>query len=417
MRSCIRCKKDIEELYFICTDCSEDLFSKNIFWIASSPTINKPIIDRYKRDSKAVLRIGYTPNDELEFLEGKDTLEEIKCIDVEEMELDEYYNSLRRFNTILAEMGVSEEFKPKRYIFSDNDVEVFSVLFYILKEMEDKFTNQSGYPELYVKIGNLFYFTCLKSDIGVFEINFRRKLLDEFYDEACRYYSLAIEADEDKTYAYLNRGLLQLEKGKPRKATENFKSVLEIEPDKYAANIGIIQAYLEMGKFDEAETKLNNLIEKNESHEEVWYLKGKIARLKDRLDDALQFYDRCLEININFEKALFKKCEILLEMDMYSKANKSYDKFLRNNKHDPKAWFAKSRALYGMDKWGGAIQCVNKAISIDPQITDAWVTKGDILSERKRYDIAITSYQNALKINPNHEKAKERLEKAKEKLG
>jgi len=379
--------------------------------------ISEPVIDRYKQDSEAVIRIGDLPDDELEFCQGETILDEIKGVDVGKMDADGYKKMTKRLNTILAEMGVTNSFDSDEYIFSDKDVEVFSEIFYLLEEMEHKFTKHPGDPFLYLKIANLFYFTGLKADVSFFEVSFREKVTEDLFDEADGYYNLAIENDDDNTLSFINSGLLNLKQGEISKAADKFRAVLDRYPDNLSAKTGMIKTQIRMGKLEEAEAELNNLLKENDDKAELWYLKGEIARLKGRWGGAVQFYNQCLKIDYSFEDALLKKCEILLDRGMYSQANNSFDEYIKENKHDAHAWFGKARALYGMDKWGGAIQCVNEAIALNPQITDAWVTKGDVLSERKQYDIAIRSYENALKLDPNHELAKEKLEKTKEKLG
>lgn len=416
MKSCIRCEKNIDELFLICTDCAQELFSENIFWIASSPTINEPVIDRYKEDSEATLRIGDTPDDELEFRKGVDTLTEIKDIQVEEMDTDDYLQTQKRLNTILAEMGVSNKFEPERYVFSDKDVKIFSEIFYLLEEMEHKFSKQDGNPDLYIKIGNLYFYTGLKADTSAFETKFRKKVKYDLFEEADGYYNFAIESSKDKIVPDRNKGLLNLEIGDIGESKERFETVLNRKPDDFSAKIGLIKTYIKMERFDEAESELNAMLEEHDEKEQIWYLKGEVARLQGRWGAAIQFYNQCLKINFSFEDALLQKCEILLERDMNSQANNAYDEYIKEDKHDPRAWFGKAKALFGMDKWGGAIQCVNETLALDPQIKEAWVTKGDILSERKQYDIALKSYENALKIDPEYQEAKDKLEKTKDKL-
>ncbi len=416
MRSCIRCEKNIEELYLICTECAQDLFSENIFWIASSPTIHEPVIDRYKQDSEATLRVGDVPDDELEFLEGEDTLTEIKNIDVDELDSEDYIRVQKRLNTILAEMGVTNNFNPDVYVFSDKDVKVFSEIFYLVEELEHKFTELQGWSNLYLKIGNLFFYTGKKADTSAFEMEFREKVTDDLFRESEGYYSLAIETSEDKIFPHLNKGLLHLERGEISGSKERFETVMEIDPDNFKGKLGLIKTLIKLEKLDEAENELNILLEENNEDKEIWYLKGEIAKLRDRWGGAIQFYNQCLKIDFEFQDALIKKCKILLGRGMYSQANNTFDEYIKENKYNPEVWFGKAIALYEMDKWGGAIQCINEALVLDPQIKEAWVTKGDILGDKKQFDLAIESYENALKIDPDFQEAKEKLEDTEEKL-
>ncbi|MFW6141692.1 MAG: tetratricopeptide repeat protein [Candidatus Saliniplasma sp.] len=416
MRSCIRCEKNIEELYLICTECAKDLFSENIFWIASSPTIHEPVIDRYKEDSEAFLRVGDVPDDELEFRKGDDTLKEIGNVDIENLGSEGYVRVQKRFNTILAEMGVTNNFDPDKYVFSDKDVKVFSEIFYLVEEMEHKFAKHKGRAKLYLKIGNLFFYTGLNTDSSAFEMQFRNKVKRDLLREADGYYSLAIENSEGEVLPQYNKGLLHLERGEISDSKERFETVLDSEPDNFPAKIGLIRSLIKFDRLDEAEDELNSLLEEYDSEKEIWFLKGEIARLKDRWGGAIQFYNQCLKIDFKFEDALTHKCEILLDRGMYSQANNAFDEYIKEEKYNPEVWFGKARALYYMDKWGGAIQCINEALVLDPQIKEAWVTKGDIFADKKQYDLAIDSYENALKIDPVYENAKEKLEKTRGKL-
>ncbi len=415
MRSCIRCEKSIEELYFICTDCAQGLFSENIFWVSASPTIHEPVIDRYKKDSEATLRVGEVPDEDLEFLEGEDTLTEIKNINVEDLESNDYIRIQKRLNTILAEMGVTNSFEPDKFVFSDRDVKVFSEVFYLVEELEHRFKKPQGCGKLYLKIGNLFFYTAKVADSCAFEMEFRDKVRKDLLKEAEGYYSLAIETLEDEIFSHYNKGLLHLEKNDISEAKERFENVLDIDPDNFSGNLGLIKTLIRLERLDKAEEKLNNILEEHDEKKDLWYLKGEIARSRDRWGGAIQFYNQCLKLDFDFKDAWIQKSEILIERGMYSQANASYDEYLKENKYDPEAWFGKARALYNMDKWGGAIQCVNEALAIDPQIKEAWVKKGDILSDKQQYDLAVDSYENALKIDSDYQEAKEKLEKTKEK--
>ncbi len=416
MSSCLRCEKKIEDLFFICTECAQDLFSENIFWIASSPTIHEPVIDRYKEDSEATLRVGDVPDDELEFFEGKNTLDEIKDIDVEELDSDDYSRVKKRLNTILSEMGVTNTFEPDIYVFSDKDVKVFSEIFYLLEELEHKFKKPKGEKNLYLKIANLFFYTGMEADTSAFEMSFRDKVKSDLFKEAEGYYSLAIENSTEDVLPDYNKGLLHLEKDEASEAKERFETVLDKELDNYLGRIGLIKCYIRMGDLNKAEKELNKVLENFGESKEIWYLKGEIARLRGRWGGAIQFYNQCLKIDFEFEDALTRKCDILLEKGMYSQSNDIFDEYIKEFKYEPMAWFGKAKALYEMDKWGGAIQCINEALALDPQIKEAWVTKGDILSDKKQYDLAIESYNKALRIDDSYQEAKEKLEKAKDRL-
>ncbi len=412
---CVRCAKSIGDVYLICEECSEEMFSKNVFWINASPIISSPVIDRYKEDSEPVIGIGERPGDEIQYREGPSTLQEIKDFQHEDMDKEDYLRIEQRMNNILAELGVLKELDFDSYRFSKEDLRVFSEIFFTMEEVDLDFLGEKGESSLYVRMGNLFYYTTKNVDSSYFEPTFREEAMRNFYEEAESYYQLALDIDEENLHAHINGGDLSLYMEEYDQAKDHFEMALENGADQ-GIERDLIRAYIGAGDLQEAEDRLEDLLEDEPEDPEIWYLKGEIARKRDRWGGAIQFYNKATSNDDDYIDAYLKNGEVLLQKEMYSEADQIYDLLLQKDDDLLDAWFGKAQALLGQDKWGGAFQCLNETLSRDPQIKEGWKYMGDIYQERGEYQKALQSYDRALTIDENYTAAVKAKESCKEKL-
>lgn len=412
---CLKCGTETGKLHSICDDCAQSLFSENIFWIASSPVIGPPVTDRYKKDSEPILRIGDIPDDEVVFKEGEKTVDELKNIDVEDMEPEDYESIQGRMDTIMTELGITEEYEPDNYLFSKETVQVFSEIFYTLEEIEHKFKKRKGLPSLYMRLANLFYYTMERADIPAFSPDMRKKITDDLFKEAEGYYQMAIDITEDYLLPYLNRGHLLLEKGEYSSARDQFENALDIEED-LRVRKKLIESLIGLDELDRAEELVNELNKRSKEDAELWFLKGEVAREDDRWGGALQFYNQAMKFGMDSSQLYERKCDILSEREMYTQLNDLCDDYIDEDESNPTIWFFKADSLMEMDQWGGALQCVNDALSIDPQMAEAWNLRGKILKERGDFEEAIDNLDNALKLDPGLKEAEGNKDEAKKMM-
>jgi len=412
---CIRCEKDIDDIHLLCRECAQERFKNNLFWVIISPVIGSPVIDRYKKDSEPTLTIGERPDDEIIYQEGKRTLEEVDEIS-ENLDEEDKNKALNRLNTIMAELGVVKELDFNNYIFSREDIDIFSEIFYLLEENDTDFEDDERVPNLYLRMANLFFYSSIKADISAFPPSLRKKLKDDFADEAERYYLKAIEFSEDDHYPVYNLGRLYYQIGKFEEAKKRFEDVLDLKKEDYDLEIKMVKTLQKMEKLDEVEDHLDKLVEKYPEEPEVWYLYGEQSKLRNRWGGAVQFFNQALSKDGDHLPSLLGKGKVLLENNNYRKADKTFDKYIKIKEDNPEVWLGKARALDSLSKWGGALQCINECIAFDSQIEYAWVLKGDILKSQKYYEEAVESYENALKLNPDIEEAKRSIEDCKNKM-
>ena len=87
------------------------------------------------------------------------------------------------------------------------------------------------------------------------------------------------------------RGLQQYER-----ACEVFRQALTLDPDYLDAQKSLALTYADMGAFDEAERLLRSAIERWPADADLWSIHGRGLLFSDRVDAAVQAFERALEL-------------------------------------------------------------------------------------------------------------------------
>lgn len=371
-------------------------------------------MDRYRRDSEPTLTIGERPGNELEFTAGQTTLEEVKDILLNDGEdIDDIQ---RTFNRILTELGIPLDIDFKKYIFSPRDMDVFAEIFYSLEELKNQAGEFQKFPDLYLRLANLFFYTAECADISAFEPEFRSKVVNDLLDEAHLCYKNSLSDSGNDHVPLRNLGFLYLHRKMYDESKNNFRKAVEIEEKDFDTCIGLAQLLIEVEDYDKADRILDKSMSLDEEDPRVWFMKAELTRLKGRWGGAIQMYNQALKVDSKFIDAVLMKGKVLFEKEMFNEANIIFNQMINEDDSDPRGWYWKGKALHSMGKWGGALQCVNEALSIDSQIMGAWKLKGDILMGRKVFEEAILAYNNALEIEPGSKLIQDKKKKCEKFL-
>ncbi len=394
---CIKCEKEIEDYYDLCTDCAKDAFADNIFWMACDPLISKPVINRFREHSETILTIGERPT-EILFDQGQTVEEEIESFDPEDE--NDYKSVHEKMNSILGEMGVSKEFKRENYLFSKEDMKVFSQLFLKLEKIEHEFSDTEGLDSLYLRFGNLFFYNAIKTDIGIFEPGFRDRIVNDMLKESEGFYTLAIHAEHDNPISHKNIGKLLLKRDKNEKAVESIKKSLDLEESLETQKL-LVKAFIKSEKLQEAEERLEDLDE----DDDYWILKGDLAKARGGWGRAIQFYEES-----SGDEAYIKKADLFLKNERYEPALEAYSEYLKRDENNHRVLKEKAKCLLELGRKEEALNHIKKSISIDPQDDEKWFILGDLMEDKGQTDDAKEAFQNAVKLNPENKDAENRLE-------
>jgi predicted Zn-dependent protease len=96
--------------------------------------------------------------------------------------------------------------------------------------------------------------------------------------------------------ALMHRGAVQLKRGKPESALEAFRAATELKPDAAPAQLGQASSLLALGRSSDAESQVNQVLEKKPRNAEAFLLLGDILRVRGEADQARWAYDRCIKL-------------------------------------------------------------------------------------------------------------------------
>ena len=158
-----------------------------------------------------------------------------------------------------------------------------------------------------------------------------------------------------------------LDLGKCQLAIDLSKKILAHSPNDYEAYSTIARAYIDLKKYDKAET----------------------------------FIKKSLALCPNSETPLAIYCNILMLKKDYNGAIKLSDEVLMKNHKNELALYCRTFSLYKLKEYKRAEELTTYLLSIRPNAELYHCTLANIYSETDRFDLAEKEYLEALKLNPN----------------
>jgi tetratricopeptide (TPR) repeat protein len=186
-------------------------------------------------------------------------------------------------------------------------------------------------------------------------------------DEAIRYYSVAMQMDQNYSEYYNDRG----------------------------------NVYLKLGLLDEAKADYLTAIELSPPYFEVFANLGQCYRRMGQMELAIESYSRALDLEPNHALALLGRAKAQEELGNGPLAINDYSAAL---KLDPTMWEAfASRAflLYDTGDLAQSLADLNKAIELKNDSADLYQNRAILLTDLKQFDKALGDLQKAVRLTSN----------------
>ncbi len=143
---------------------------------------------------------------------------------------------------------------------------------------------------------------------------------------AVKLYKKAISKDSNCLDAYLHLGDLLLEQGKTERAVENWKKVLNIQPEMgYLTFPRLVEAFRQMGREAEFENFIKNLKGEGKSTlyarvalARLWMNRGQVDRARKELEEVVRIQPRFWEAKILLGKILVDSGDREKAFEQYS---------------------------------------------------------------------------------------------------
>ncbi len=263
----------------------------------------------------------------------------------------------------------------------------------------------------------------------------------ELFNNALADINKAIELDPKNVKAYTGLSGIYLLMGKPQESLDALNQVLKFDQNNAAVHLKKAKLYLIMKDYENCAASVQKTIEIDPNQADAYYLKGMALMENDKMDLAIESFQRSVTINqahfdalmqlgyiwekkdqkmsIEYFKsavkanpqsteALYNLGLLYQENDQPQKAILAYETI---NKLDPSNKLAFFNIGYVnlvyLNKYAEGVTYFSKAIALDSRYTDAWYNRGYCYELLKDKEKAGNDYQQVLKLNVNDPKAVE----------
>lgn len=190
-------------------------------------------------------------------------------------------------------------------------------------------------------------------------------------------------------------GVAALKNQNYRAASELLKKVVEMEPKHKSAWNNLGQAYLALGKNDEAVSAFNKQIEINPFDEFAYNNLGRALQVQQKYDEAIAAYKKQLEVNPLDQFAHANLGAIYLEQKNYADATPELERAVQISLQNPVLQANLGRAYLNVNQPDKALQAFDKAVELAPSPV-IWNNVAYELSVHKAHlDRALTYAESA----------------------
>jgi tetratricopeptide (TPR) repeat protein len=208
-------------------------------------------------------------------------------------------------------------------------------------------------------------------------------------------------------------GLTELKKGDYSNAVRLLSARLAVSPTDAGAQKLLLRAYLETGRYAEAEASARKFLEKRPDAGVVRHGLAEVLAETGRYEEAAKEFERAGLDAGNAQAARLesdlRRAEVLALMGQEEKAREIFLSFVTYyNETGPQSapeLTLVARALSHLEKHKDASDVYLAAIQADPSFIEAHLGGGDLFTEKYNYAEAAQFFEDALEINPNSARA------------
>jgi tetratricopeptide (TPR) repeat protein len=273
-------------------------------------------------------------------------------------------------------------------------------------------------------------------------------------EQAEKAYEEALNLYEGHSFTRFNLGIIRMQAGHPSEAIQEWKVVLETDPNDIEAlfNIGVALVHLNQRK--EAINFFMRIIEIDKKYAQAYQNLAVIYRDHSDFDNARFYFNKLKEVDSTYSEASeleIENCnrleakekenlkdtigtisnslsDLMLDDSEYSNAllavveerfddaMKIAEKMLKHNPDDDQAYVVKGQAQRGLGKPHAAIATFTHMLSKNPRSTEAMYNLGEIFQSLGQLEKALEYFERLIEWDPEHTIALQNISEIREKL-
>lgn len=211
-------------------------------------------------------------------------------------------------------------------------------------------------------------------------------------------------------------GLAELKKGDYQNAVRLLNARLATNPNDSVAERNLLRAFLETGRYTEAETSAKKFLLKFEDAGAVRHELGEVYVLTGRYTESVAEFERATadreKANAapgDYLQSALRLAEVLELIGQEERAKPLYESFVKYyTDKDPQTaseLTSIARALVHLERYQDANDVYRAAIEVDSEHFEAQLGAGELFTEKYNYSDAAQFLEDALSLNPNSARA------------
>jgi len=222
------------------------------------------------------------------------------------------------------------------------------------------------------------------------------------FDEALDSLNKALDINPKHYSAWFNKGVIKKKMKKYLEAAMCFEEALKIKPgDKASADLRN-QALFESNKDNSNVEELEESLHNHPQKAVEWFFKGSEKLNVNKLEEALNNFNKALEIDSTFVEAFYGKSTVYYQQQNFKEAIKNFDEIIKLKPGIAALmldlWINKGVCHKKLGEYDEAIKCYEEALKINPKIGDTWTNLGNVLIELERYQEALDVFEKAIQL-------------------
>ncbi len=214
----------------------------------------------------------------------------------------------------------------------------------------------------------------------------REYMVDGDIQLALQHLNQAIQLNENRPDAYLNRGLAYFLIEQYPLAIENFNQALLLNHKMKKAYYNRGKTYAKLHQYQKALADFNQVLELNPKFSEAYNDRGTIYLQWRQYPQALQEFNQALLLNPQLTEAYHQRGLTYIFLGKYVQAVEDFDQVLRLNPTVVESWYNRGNAYLKLQQYAKAMDSYNQALQLDPKYIPAYNNRGYlyILSGNKK---------------------------------
>lgn len=227
----------------------------------------------------------------------------------------------------------------------------------------------------------------------------------------------AISAKPDYLDAILLRGELDLQSGNASLVVPGMINILKQQPHVRQAELLLIEAYLSLGRFEEAAGVIKEQIRFSPDDADAYYRLGLVLREQKKLDDAKAAFMKVGELVPGNLKAVNQLVDIEVAQKNFGSAMSRVQREFQKQPKSPIAYFMEGRIYAAQNRFDLAEESLTKALVIDSNSLGAYQLLISTYLNDNKPEAAVTYLKKLLSLDPHQSWALSTLASTYARLG